>query len=217
MNCAVLGPFVMQMARDNSPSPQHVPTALKFGYGAATPVIAAVYARCYGVLNFLWLSDIALGLTTAAVITETALPVSIAAVAVLPLEIAWNADFVGGGRLAGLAGYMFDRKLPLGLRALSLFHVALPPTLLWLLRKFGYDARAFAIQCGVTWTVLPLTYALTDPAKNINWVFGPGTRPQRRLPPLLYLALAMIAFPLLVHGPTHWAMRRLFQPASRRG
>ena len=82
-----------------------------------------------------------------------------------------------------------------------------------MLRKFGYDRRAFAIQCGVTWTVLPLTYALTDPANNINWTFGPGTRPQKRLPPLLYLALAMVVFPLLVHWPTHRAMRRVFRPA----
>ena len=116
----------------------------------------------------------------------------------------------------GLAGYMFDRRLPLWLRGLSLFHAALPPTLIWLLRKFGYDRRAFCIQCGITWTVLPLTYALTDPEKNINWVFGPGTRPQTRIPPRLYLALAMAAFPLLVHWPTHLAMRRLFRPVRRR-
>ena len=206
-----------QMTSNNPLRPQGVPLALKVGYGAATPVIAAVYARCYGVANFLWLSDIALGLTTVAVLTETALPASIAAVAVLPLEIAWNADVLTGGRLTGLAGYMFDRKLPLWLRALSLFHVALPPTLLWQLRKFGYDRRALAIQCGITWTVLPLTYALTDPAKNINWAFGPGTQPQKRLPPFLYLALAMLAFPLLVHWPTHRAMQRLFGRCGDRG
>ena len=197
--------------------PQRVPLALKLSYGLATPLIAAVYARCYGPTNFLWLSDIALGLTTGAVITESALSASVAAVGVLPLEMAWNADFVSGGRLTGLAGYMFDQKLSLGLRALSLFHVALPPTLLWLLHKFGYDRRALAIQCGITWTVLPLTYALTEPAKNINWAFGPGTRQQKRLPPALYLALAMLAFPLLVHWPTHRAMQRLFRQARQPG
>jgi hypothetical protein len=205
----------MQMTSFTLSSPQRVPLALKLSYGLATPLIATVYARSYGPSNFLWLSDIALGLTTVAVVTETALPASVAAVGVLPLEMAWNADFVSGGRLMGLAGYMFDRKLPLGLRALSLFHVALPPTLLWLLRKFGYDRRAFAIQCGITWTVLPLTYALTEPGKNINWAFGPGTRPQKHLPPVLYLALAMLAFPLLVHLPMHSAMKRLFLPVAR--
>ena len=203
------------MAESASPARHHVPVALKIAYGAATPVIGVVYARCYGASNFLWLSDIALGLTTAAVVTEKPLPASIAAVSVLPLELAWNADFVAGGRLTGLAGYMFDRKLPRWLRALSLFHVALPPTLLWLLRKFGYDRRALVIQYGITWIVLPLTYAVTDPGKNINWVFGPGARPQNRIPPLLYLGLVMIAFPLLAHLPTHLAMRRL-SPATPR-
>jgi hypothetical protein len=187
-----------------------VPLALKLAYGVAMPLIATVYARCYGAKNFLWLSDIALGLTTAAVVTETRLPASIAAVGVLPLEIAWNADFVTGGRLVGLAGYMFDKRLSPALRALSLFHVALPPTLLWLLRRLGYDRRAFAIQCGLTSIVLPLSYATSAPKDNINWVFGPGSRPQRRLPPLLYLGLVTLAFPLLVHGPTHLVLRRVF-------
>lgn len=198
---------------DGRNSPERVPLALKLAYGMATPAIAAVYACRYGIGNFLWLSDIALGLMTDAVITERALPASIAAVAVLPLEIAWNADFISGGRLTGLAGYMFDRELPLGLRALSLFHVALPPTLLWLLRRLGYDRRAFAVQCGITAIVLPLTHALTEPEKNINWAFGPGARPQQRLPPLVYLGLAMLAFPLLVHAPTDAVLRRLFRPA----
>lgn len=207
--------YVRDSMSETSLPEYHVPAGLKAAYGVATPAIAAVYARCYGVANFLWLSDIALGLTTAAVITEKPLPANIAAVSVLPLELAWNADFVTGGRLIGLAGYMFDRKLSLGLRALSLFHVALPPTLVWLLRKLGYDRRALAIQCGVTWTVLPVAYAFTDPKKNINWVFGPGTRPQTRIPPLLYLGLAMVAFPLLVHWPAHLVMRRLFPAVPR--
>ena len=190
-----------------------IPVALKLAYGIATPAIAAVYAGAYGPANFLWLSDIALGLTTAAIIAESPLPASVAAVGVLPLELGWNVDFLSGGRL-GLAGYMFDAKLPADLRALSLFHVALPPTLLWLLRRLGYDRRAFAVQCAVTGSVLPLCYALTDPAKNINRVFGPGERPQRRLPPLFYLALMTAALVGLAHWPTHRVLSRLF-PAAR--
>ena len=48
----------------------NLPIALKLAYGVATPLIGVVYARSYGPKNFLWLSDIALGLTTAAVIME---------------------------------------------------------------------------------------------------------------------------------------------------
>jgi len=190
---------------------RRVPISLKLAYGVATPVIAAVYARRYGPANFLWLSDIALGVTSVAVIAEAPLPASVAAVAVLPLEIAWNVDVLTGGRVFGLAGYMFDRRLPRWLRALSLFHVALPPTLIWLLRSLGYDRRALPLQCALSWTVLALTYALTDPEKNINWAFGPGERPQHRLPPLLYLGVAMGAFALFVHYPTHLALQRLFK------
>ena len=189
---------------------RNLPIALKLACGVATSLIGVAYARSYGPKNFLWLSDIALGLTASAVVAERALPASVAAVGVLPLEIAWNIDFVSGGRLLGLAGYMFDRKLPRWLRALSLFHVALPPTLYLLLRRLGYDRRALAAQCGLTWAALSLTYAFTDPSQNINWAFGLGTRPQCRLPPLLYLALLMLAFPVLAHWPTHLALTRLF-------
>jgi hypothetical protein len=66
------------------------------------------------------------------------------------VELGWNLDFLVGGRLTGLAAYMFDRRMPLHLRSLSLFHVALPPLLLWLLRRLGYDRRALLTQTALT-------------------------------------------------------------------
>jgi hypothetical protein len=192
------------------PGKDALPIWLKLAYGLGTPVIAANYARTYGLKNFLWLSDIALGCTTAAVLTDNRLLASMPAVGVLPLETAWTASFLSGGKLTGLAGYMFDRHIPLGRRALSLFHLALPPTILWILHRFGYDRRALALQTAVTWVVLPVTYAVTEPEKNINWVFGPGSKPQHRLPPLLYLGLEMVALPALVFLPMHRLLCRLF-------
>ena len=50
--------------------------------------------------------------------------------------------------------------------------------------------------------VLPVTYRLTDPAENVNWVHGLGG-PQRRLPPWLYLALLIAAFSLVLYLPPH--------------
>jgi hypothetical protein len=105
-------------------------------YGLAVPVIAVVYWRAYGPTNFLWLSDIGLALTLVALLTGNRLLASMAAVGVLALELAWTIDFVFGGRLIGIAAYMFDSKLPLYLRGLSFFHLALPPTLLFLLSRF---------------------------------------------------------------------------------
>lgn len=188
-----------------------VPMWLKLGYGSFLCVLVPVYWRQYGPRNFLWLSDVALGATAAAVICESPPLAGMMAVGVLPLEAAWNVDFALGGRY-GLADYMCDRRRSRFLRGLSLFHVALPPTLLWMLGRFGYDRRSLARQTLVTWALLPLTYALTDPAKNINWAFGPGPQPQRRIPPLAYLALEMAALPLFALLPTHLLLRRLFRP-----
>ena len=190
-------------------SPEQIPLWLTLAYALGVPVIAAVYWHAYGPTNFLWLSDIALGFTLLALITGNPLLASMPAVGVLPLELAWTVVFLSGGRLIGLAAYMFDSKLPLYLRSLSVFHLAMPPTLLYLLSRLGYDERALIYQTLLTWCVLIVTYLATDPAKNINWVFGPGKRPQQVMPPLLYLAIEMALF-LLVILVTHFVLKRGF-------
>jgi hypothetical protein len=189
-------------------SSAHIPLWLTLAYGLAVPVIAVVYWRSYGPTNFLWLSDVALAFTFAALVTGNPLLASMPAVGVLPLELAWTIDFLTGGRVIGLAGYMFDPKLSLYLRGLSLFHLALPPTLLFLLYELGYDRRALTTL--LTWIILIITYVATDPEQNINWVFGPGSKPQRVLPPRLYLVLEMVVLPLLVLLPTHLILERIF-------
>jgi hypothetical protein len=104
---------------------------------------------------------------------------------------------------------MFDESLPLYLRALSLYHLTLPPLILFLLLRLGYDRRALVVQTLLAWIVLPLCYLVTDPADNINFVFGPGKEPQTLLPPLLYLALEMVLAPLIIFLPLHLLLRRL--------
>jgi hypothetical protein len=191
-------------------SSEHIPLWLTLAYGLAVSVIVVVYWRSYGPANFLWLSDVALGFTFAALLTGDPLIASMPAVGVLALELAWTADFLTGGRIIGLAAYMFDPKLPHYLRALSLFHLALPPTLVFLLYRLGYDRRALLYETLLTWIILVVTYLATEREQNINWVFGPGSKPQRVLPPLLYLALEMVVLPLCVFLPTHLVLERLF-------
>ena len=48
---------------------------------------------------------------------------------------------------------MFDPDKPRYLRALSLFHIVLPLTLLWLVARLGYDARALVAQTMLAWIV----------------------------------------------------------------
>ncbi len=194
-----------------------VPIWLKVAYGGFVAVLVPVYWWQYGPQNFLWLSDLALFATTVALIMELPWLAGMAAVGVLALETIWSIDFLFGGRLLELAAYMFDPAKPLYLRALSLFHLALPPTLLWLLSGLGYDRRSFVRQTLFTLVLLPATWLLTAPEENINWVYGPGAEPQQRIPPLLYLAAEMVAVPLLAILPSHLLFKRLFAPPLRPG
>ena len=174
-------------------------------------VLLPAYWRGYGAGNFLWLSDLALFLTAAALLLDRPALAAVAA-CVLPLELAWCADWISGARLLGLTGYMFDPANPLWLRALSLFHLALPPAILFLLWRHGYSRRALAWQLALVWSALLASYALTDPGMNVNWVFGPFGRTQQALPPLAWLGLELLAISLLVLLPLDVALRRVFFP-----
>lgn len=175
-------------------------------------VIVPVYWVEYGPGNFLWFSDIAMFVVLFSLWTGNRLLYSMMAVGVLPFEIIWLADILTLGELTGVAAYMFDNELPLGLRALSLFHVPLVLFLVWMLARQGYDRRALPLQTLFAWLLLPLTWLLTDPTDNINWVhgLGPGPEPIEILPPVLYLMLYMGLLPVVIYLPTHFILRRLF-------
>ena len=85
----------------------------------------------------------------------------------------------------------------------------LPVLLVWLVGHLGYEPDAWMAQTGLAWIVLPLTYGLTGPEDNINWVYGLA-KSQHRIPPLRYLALIMLALPMLVYLPTHLLLQALF-------
>ena len=105
---------------------------------------------------------------------------------------------------------MFDGKIPLPIRLLSLFHIFLPVLLVWLLYRLGYDTRALVAQTILAWIVLPASYLLTTPADNVNWVYGWGTGPQKWLPAPLYLVLLMIVFAVVLYLPSHFLLKKLF-------
>lgn len=176
-------------------------------------VLVPVYWIHWGPRNFLWFSDIALLATAVALWLESSLLASMMTLAIALPELAWNADFFGrlatGRHVLGLSGYMFDARKPLFLRALSLFHVVLPVLLLWTVFRLGYDARAWALQTVTALVILPVTYVLTDPADNVNWVYGPGSRPQAWMSPRAYLALIMLLFPVVLYLAPHLLLRAL--------
>jgi hypothetical protein len=203
------------MATEMSSHVALVPLWLKIGYTMFVAVIVPVWVVKNGWANFLWFSDIALLLTVPAIWLESALLASTMTVAVLFPESLWNVSYFGRlltrRHISGLTDYMFERGKSWLVRGLSLaFHVVVPVILIYLVARLGYDSRALLAQTLLAWIVLPVTYLVTDPEKNVNWVFGPGGRPQRRVSPIVYLALLMVLFPIAVYLPTHLLLDSLF-------
>ena len=186
----------------------------KILYAIFLCVLVTTYWIRYGPKNFLWFSDIALLMLGASLWLESSLLASMAALSVLLLELLWTVDFfvglVLGKSPTTLSSYMFDSMFSRPLRALSLFHLVLPPLTVWLLYRFGYDSRALVLQTLLAWVVLPVSYLVAKPADNINWVYGFGKR-QTRMPAALFVVLLMILFPLVLYLPTHLLLERVFR------
>ena len=189
-----------------------LPLWLKVVYTLFVGVLVPTYWYHYGFADsFLWISSLALLVTLAAVWIESPLLASMQLVSALLLELMWIFDYVvqltTGVQLVGRAGYMFNTEKPLFVRGLSLFHAVIPFLLLWLVYRLGYDRRAWIVQTVFAWLLLPFCFLFTDPAKNINWVRGPGPEPQKLVSPGVYLAAQMAFLPLCIYLPTHLVLR----------
>ncbi len=189
-----------------------IPLAVKIGHTAYTAILVPVYWHYYGPGNFLWFSDLALLGMVPALWGERRRLTSMIALAILLPEAPWNIGYffrlLTGRELFGLSFYMFDRQKPWWLRALSLFHVWLPGLAVWSVRRLGYDPRAFRAQLIAGEAVLLASYALTRPQENVNWVHGPGSKPQKRISRGLYFCAVMVLFPLCVWWPAHRILKR---------
>ena len=118
---------------------------------AALLVYLVTYTRAYGVANFLFLCNLSVILVVVGLWTGSALLLSSQAVGILLVGTAWGLDvlswFVFRVHAIGGTEYMWDARYPLFARLLSLYHVILPVTLVWALRRVGYDRRGYALQC----------------------------------------------------------------------
>jgi len=189
-----------------------IPLKLKLGHTVYVAFLVPAYWRYWGPRNFLWFSDVALiGMAPALWREDRRLTSMLALFAVLP-EIPWNLGYFArlftGREFFGLTHYMFDRKIPLWIRALSLFHVWLPLLLVWSVRRLGYDRRALGTGVLVGEAVLTASYVLAPPKENINWVYGPGEKPQKKISRSLYLCGVMLFFPLCIWWPMHRILAR---------
>lgn len=179
-----------------------IPLTLKASFIAFLAMLIPVYWVHYGPSNFLWYSDIILGLSFLAVMSESRFIASMGAVGGIFLESYWSVNFLSqllfNYRITSLTDYMFDSSLPLWLRLISLFHVALPPLLIWLVVRLGYHRKAWMAQIVLAWVVLFTTWFLTEPSKNINWVFSYKEIEWATLSPALYLVLEGLLFAVII-------------------
>ncbi len=206
-----------------------IPLWFKLGNTAFVAVLVPYYWHTYGPTNFLYFCDMALFITMVGIWRESALLVSMPAVGILLPQAFWIGDFLGtavGWPLLGMTDYMFDPALPLIARGLSFFHFWLPLALVWLVRRLGYDPRAFRCWTLLAWVLLLVCYFLmpAPPAPpdrpnlpvNINFVYGlRDKRPQAWMPPGAYFGLLCVVLPGAFFWPTHLFLRR-FAPTSAR-
>ena len=198
--------------------PARIPLAVKIAFTAFMAVMVPVYWVEYGPRNFLYFCDAAMFLTLVALWTESAWLASTQALAITLPQSLWIVDFLSylllRVHVVDLTGYMFDPRLSLFLRGLSLFHFWLPILLLWMVSRLGYDRRALLAQCVIGTLLLVASYVLVplpiEPRLgNVNKVHGPSeSGPQTWMPPLLWLALLIVGTIVVIYVPTHLALRR---------
>jgi hypothetical protein len=190
---------------------RRLPLGIKIVYSVWMMVWIPAYAGYYGPQNFLWLCDLCNLVLWIALWSESRLLFSSQFVSVLLPDTLWMVDagtaLVIGVHPIGGTEYMFDAAIPRAIRALSCFHVLVPALLVWAVHRLGYDRRGVRLQTALTWAVLPLSFWLTGPARNVNWVRGPFGGPQSLIDPRLYLVLCMVLYPVIVYLPVHGAVR----------
>ena len=180
-----------------------------------------LYLWKYGWHVFLNLCDIAVILTCVGLWTGNPLLFSTQAVSSLVVDLAWNVDLAAraltGEHLIGGTEYLWDAKWPLWLRALSFFHVLLPPTLVWALRRTGYDRRALPLQAALALAVLIASRLSLGPDENQNFAWRDPFVGRSWGPAPVHVGLTWAVLVAAVYWPTHALLARVMPSVTRGG
>ena len=194
----------------NGQANSRIPLWLKIAWTAWILVWAPVYWRQYGAQNFLYFCDLGNLLIALGLWIESRLILSWQAVGLLIFQSLYAVDLIialfFGTHLIGGTEYMFDPTIQLLIRLLGLYHLAVPPLLLWSVRRLGYDRSAWKYQIFTACVVVPINF-VWRPAYNVNFARGIGHE-QHLMPGWLYLLGYLIVAAGLVYWPTHWALAR---------
>ena len=170
---------------------------------------APLYWHYYGAQNFLYFCDLGNLLLLAGLWLESSLIFSWQASGLLLFQTLYSLDLVGAllfhRHFIGGTEFMFDAGTPLFLRMFSLYHIVVPPLLVWGVWRLGYDKRGWKYQTALTWIIVPINYCWR-PEYNVNWARGFGHE-QHLMPGLAYLVGYLIIVPALVYWPTHLVLQ----------
>jgi len=193
--------------------PKPISLWIKLPFTLLTLLVIVSYYRHFGLSNFLWFSDLALFMICIELWLQTGWLTSMLVVGVLLYESGWCIIFLTKLAFAdftpGLGIDVFNTSLPPLIRYLTLFHLLLPPFIIWLLVRLGYDRRGLRYQVAFAIVIMFCCYCFTDPSLDINWAFGLGNQVQTALPPLLYLITMMTVMFFIAYLPMHLLMCKL--------
>lgn len=194
---------------ENRSAKSRIPLWLKVAWTIWLLLWAPIYWRQYGAQNFLYFCDVGNFLIAIGLWSESRLILSWQAVGLLVFQTLYALDLVGavlsGHHVFGGTEYMFDQKISLLVRLLGLYHLVVPPLLLWAVRRVGYDPKALRWQTFTAWTLVLFSY-FWRPEYNVNWARGLGHE-QHIVPGWLYLVAYLILVPVVIYWPTHVALR----------
>lgn len=170
------------------------------------------YALFWGWRNFFALCDMAVALTCVGIWRGSALILSTQALPSMVVGVVWGMDVTArlatGRHLIGGTEYMWDERVPLGVRLLSLFHIALPVVLVLTLRRTGYHRRPFVAQGALTLLLLVAARVFTHPSRNLNYAFADPFWGRAWGPAPVHMAVIFVGTLVLVYLPTHLALAR---------
>ena len=198
-----------------------IPLWAKLAFTAFVAVLVPIYWRAYSPWNFLFFCDVALLFVLVAIWTEDPLLASLPAVGLALPQLLWCLDFLTGARITTMTSYMFNPDRPLFLsRALPVSRLAaLPPSLDGLaagLRSPGSAGLDRDLVRDLACLVLPRSCASSTgrpPRLRGEYQLRPRSElrePQKVMPPLLWLGIMIVGFPLVFYLPTHLALSAWF-------
>jgi hypothetical protein len=193
--------------------PPHCSRRLQWLAAVALAVYVPSYAVAYGFANFLVLCNLTVLLVGVGLWTCSRLILSSQAVAILLVGGAWTVDLlsrlvVGRHLLGGGTAYMWEPQWPLFTRLLSLYHVVLPPLLVLVLRRVGYDRRGYWLQSAIAVAGVSLG-RLFGPAVNLNQAYVEPVFGRTWGGPATHVAAVVAFLTLLVYPLSHGLLVRL--------